>query len=75
MGSDRNSILKSLGADSILTQNANDDFRHQWENYRVVTFYETRKTMVKRLGGLFGSALNMVSKYKCEPRQWCGVGC
>ncbi len=58
-GNDRNDILKSLSTNSLLTTNANDDFSHQWEDYKVVTFYETRKTKVKGLGGVL-SLLNRV---------------
>ncbi|KAH0613051.1 uncharacterized protein H6S33_009431 [Morchella sextelata] len=60
-GADRNDILRSLSSDSILTKNSNDDFRHQSERYRVLTFYETRKTKVDRwLSGIFGCVFNAI---------------
>ncbi|KAH6706632.1 Alpha/Beta hydrolase protein [Leptodontidium sp. MPI-SDFR-AT-0119] len=59
-GSVRNDLLKSLSKDSVLTQNTNDDFRHYWDDYQVLSFYETKATRVKRLGGILGFILNTV---------------
>ena len=56
-GSSSNDILKNLEKSSILSQETWDMFRAQLEDYKVVSFYETRKRMVKR----FGIRLGMVS--------------
>lgn len=54
-----NDLLLYLEKDSVLTQNTNDDFRHQVEDYRIVTFFETRKTRLKR-SGFLGVYLNTI---------------
>jgi len=57
-GSSSNDILKYLEKSSVLSHEARDMFRAQLEDYKVVSFYETRKKMVQR----FGIQLGMVSR-------------
>ncbi|KAF8530880.1 hypothetical protein BDD12DRAFT_767720, partial [Trichophaea hybrida] len=54
-----NDLLLYLEKDSVLTQNTNDDFRHQVEDYRFVSFFETRKTRLKK-SGFLGLYLNVI---------------
>jgi hypothetical protein len=39
-----NEILNSLENNSLFTQEMTDQFRHQLEDYQVVSFFEQRRT-------------------------------
>lgn len=41
-GRPANTYMKALKADSIFSENLTDDFRQLLEQYRVLSFYETR---------------------------------
>ena len=58
-GQVNNDLLRYLAKNSLLTQIANEDFSYQWEDYRVVTFFETRATKLKK-AGIFGRAFKAV---------------
>ncbi|KAF8249410.1 hypothetical protein K440DRAFT_641411 [Wilcoxina mikolae CBS 423.85] len=58
-GQVNNNLLRYLAKNSLLTQISNEDFSYQWEDYRVVTFFETRATKLKK-AGIFGRAFKTV---------------
>jgi hypothetical protein len=51
-GGVNNNLLDYLAKDSLLTEYTNDDFRHQWTDYEVVTFFEKQPTKLKGAGVL-----------------------
>jgi hypothetical protein len=49
-GSVSNDLLHYLDKDSANVENAHEDFRYQVNDYQIVTFFETRKTKLKKSG-------------------------
>jgi len=58
-GTVTNNLLRYLEKHSVLTQNLNEDFSYQQEDYRVVTFFEARKTKMKKTG-IFGTYISAI---------------
>ena len=46
-GEPSNSLLATLEKDSLLNEISSDQFTHQINDYRILTFYETRMMSVK----------------------------
>jgi hypothetical protein len=51
-GAANNNIMDYLAKNSLLSQQANEDFGYQVHNYRVVTFFERLPTKLKGVGSL-----------------------
>lgn len=47
-GSVSNNLLHTIEKDSAFARNLSGDFRHQLDDYRILTFFETRKTKLKK---------------------------
>ena len=52
-GNSRNDLVESLKANSLFQENQAELFRHQLEDYRILSFYETRPIMYEGWKGVF----------------------
>ena len=59
-----NHLLEMLKNDSLLNRNLRDDFNPQKDDYDVLTFFEVKKTKVKKKVAYVGSIhVSLVSLY------------
>lgn len=65
-----NDLMNCLEHNSLFTRQMTDRFRHQLEDYRVVSFIEGKEV---QLGGLGPASISHVSVVYCDPLS--GYGC
>lgn len=65
-GDAKNDIVESLKSNSLFQETQATFFKHQLENYQIVSVYENRPTKLTRF---LGKATALVSSNLCRPHQ------